>query len=118
MTEFHPDDFEYDFWKGAELRAGWDDLVPGEIVASHPITMTKDIIQRYARSIGDLNPLYFDQSTRRLRGSVVSSHRRASTHYSCLPAQPTSISCAHRAPSIWARTGGSISRSAPVIRSP
>ena len=58
---FDPEGFDYDFWKDAEKRPGWDDLEPGETVASHPVKITREIIQRYARSIGDLNPLYFDE---------------------------------------------------------
>ena len=60
-SAFSAEDFDYDFWKDAEKRAGWDDLEPGEVVESKPVTITADIIQRYARSIGDMNPLYFDE---------------------------------------------------------
>jgi acyl dehydratase len=59
--EFDPGAFETDFWKGAEERAGWDDLEPGRTLTSHPLTITKEMIQRFARAIGDENPLYFDE---------------------------------------------------------
>lgn len=61
METFDPEGFETDFWKDAESRAGWDDLEPGKTLNSHPVTITKEIIQRFARSIGDENPLYFDE---------------------------------------------------------
>ncbi len=65
MTEnaspFDPAAFDYDFWKDADQRSGWDDLEPGVVLTSKPVTITLDMIQRYARSIGDLNPLYFDE---------------------------------------------------------
>ena len=62
MDDFAPETFETDFWKGAEARDGWDDLEPGKILESRPVTITLEMIQRYARSIGDLNPLYFDEA--------------------------------------------------------
>ena len=62
MTDFDPDDFDYDFWKDAGKRPGWDELEPGVTLKAKPITITADIIQRYARSIGDNNPLYFDEA--------------------------------------------------------
>jgi 3-hydroxybutyryl-CoA dehydratase len=52
--------FENDFWKNAEKRKTWDDIVPGELRRTHPVTLTRDAIQRFARAVGDLNPLYFD----------------------------------------------------------
>lgn len=61
MEEFKPESFETDFWKAAEERAGWDDLEPGKTLETRPVTITLEMIQRYARSIGDLNPLYFDE---------------------------------------------------------
>ncbi len=61
MDEFNVDEFETDFWKGADDRSGWDDLEPGKVLESRPVTITLEMIQRYARSIGDLNPLYFDE---------------------------------------------------------
>lgn len=62
MEAFDPQTFETDFWKDAENRAGWDDLEPGVILKSRPVEITKAIIQRFARSIGDDNPLYFDEA--------------------------------------------------------
>jgi len=31
LKTFDPDSFETNFWKDAEVRAGWDDLEPGRI---------------------------------------------------------------------------------------
>ena len=61
LPEFDPEAFESNFWKEAEKRAGWDDLEPGRTLSSRPVTITKEMIQRYARAIGDDNPLYFDE---------------------------------------------------------
>ncbi|MFC1885961.1 MaoC family dehydratase [Thermodesulfobacteriota bacterium] len=62
LSTFDPDAFEADFWKDADNRAGWDDLEPGKTLASRPVTITKELIQRYAKAIGDENPLYFDEA--------------------------------------------------------
>lgn len=50
-----------DFWADEERRATWNDIPVGDERESKAVTLTKDIIQRYARAIGDLNPLYFDE---------------------------------------------------------
>ena len=62
LSPFDPKAFEADFWKDAESRAGWDDLEPGRTLVSRPVTITKELIQRYAKAIGDENPLYFDEA--------------------------------------------------------
>ena len=51
-----------DFWKDADQRKTWDQIVAGEVRQSHSYTLTKEAIQRYCRSVGDLNPLYFDEA--------------------------------------------------------
>ena len=61
LPEFDPGSFETDFWKEADQRAGWDDLEPGRTLTSRPVTITREMIQRFAKSIGDENPLYFDE---------------------------------------------------------
>lgn len=50
-----------DFWEDEENRATWADIAVGEDRHSEPVHLTKEIVQRYARAIGDLNPLYFDE---------------------------------------------------------
>jgi 3-hydroxybutyryl-CoA dehydratase len=62
LEAFDPDSFETDFWKDAQARAGWDDLEPGRTLTSRPVTITKEMIQRFARAIGDNNPLYFNET--------------------------------------------------------
>ena len=62
LAAFDSDSFETDFWKESETRAGWDDLEPGQTLASRPVTITREMIQRFARAIGDDNPLYFDEA--------------------------------------------------------
>ncbi|RJX34489.1 MAG: monoamine oxidase [Desulfarculus sp.] len=53
--------FEKNFWKGWERRKTWDEIMPGESRPTNPITLTKEMIQDFARAIGDMNPLYFDE---------------------------------------------------------
>jgi len=50
-----------DFWEIWENRKTWDEIQPGELRPTVPVTLTKEAIQRYATAIGDLNPLYFDE---------------------------------------------------------
>ncbi len=54
-------EFETDFWKDAQSRMIWDDIVPGEPRPTLPYTLTLEAIQRYCRAVGDLHPLYFDE---------------------------------------------------------
>jgi 3-hydroxybutyryl-CoA dehydratase len=53
--------FETDFWKDANLRKVWDDIVPGEPRKTLPYQLTRDAIQLYCRSVGEDHPLYFDE---------------------------------------------------------
>lgn len=52
---------EKDFWRDNSKRKVWDEVVPGEARPTVPYTLTLEAIQRYCRSVGDLNPLYFDE---------------------------------------------------------
>lgn len=61
MEELDLKEFEKDFWKGWENRKTWDEIRPGELRSTIPVTLTKEMIQKFARAIGDLNPLYFDE---------------------------------------------------------
>jgi len=54
--------FETDFWKDAQSRKTWDEIVPGEPRRTIPYTLTLEAIQKYCRSVGDLHPLYFDEA--------------------------------------------------------
>jgi len=53
--------FATDFWKDADARKIWDDIVPGEPRKTIPYVLTLEAIQKYCRSVGDMNPLYFDE---------------------------------------------------------
>jgi acyl dehydratase len=53
--------YETDFWKDASRRKTWDDIVPGELRPTIPYVLTKEAIQKYCRSVGETNPLYFDE---------------------------------------------------------
>jgi acyl dehydratase len=52
---------ETDFWKDEKRRASWDEIEVGVQRQTRPVELTLEIIQAYARAIGDLNPLYFDE---------------------------------------------------------
>mgnify|MGYP001176881579 CR=1 FL=1 len=54
--------FETDFWKDANLRKVWDEIVPGEPRKTLPYVLTKEAIQLYCRSVGEDHPLYFDEA--------------------------------------------------------
>jgi 3-hydroxybutyryl-CoA dehydratase len=54
--------FETDFWKDANLRKVWDDIVPGVPRKTQPYVLTKEAIQLYCRSVGEDHPLYFDET--------------------------------------------------------
>ncbi|MGY8525681.1 MaoC family dehydratase [Paracidovorax citrulli] len=53
--------FETDFWKDANARKIWDDIVPGEARKTIPYTLTLEDIHKLCRVIGDEHPLYFDE---------------------------------------------------------
>jgi 3-hydroxybutyryl-CoA dehydratase len=53
--------YETDFWKDASSRKTWDDIVPGELRPTIPYVLTKEAIQEYCSSVGETNPLYFDE---------------------------------------------------------
>jgi acyl dehydratase len=53
--------FETDFWKHANLRKVWDDIVPGEPRKTIPYTLTREAIELYCASVGEDHPMYFDE---------------------------------------------------------
>jgi 3-hydroxybutyryl-CoA dehydratase len=82
-------DFETDFWKDAERRKIWDDIVPGEPRKTIPYTLTLEAIQRYCRAVGDLHPLYFDEEyARRSRygGLIAPPSIHILLMFACTPA--------------------------------
>jgi 3-hydroxybutyryl-CoA dehydratase len=62
MTELRLEDFETDFWKDISKRKTWDQIVPGEVRETVPVTLTKEVIQKFARCMGEDNPLYLDEA--------------------------------------------------------
>ena len=48
--------FETDFWKDANLRKVWDDIVPGEPRKTIPYTLTREAIELYCKSVGEDHP--------------------------------------------------------------
>ena len=61
MTEIRLEDFETDFWKDAGERKSWDEIIPGEPRPTRPVTLTAGIIAKFARAMGETNPLYLDE---------------------------------------------------------
>ena len=57
-----PEAFETDFWKDANLRKVWDDIVPGEPRKTIPYTLTREAIELYCASVGETHPIYFDEA--------------------------------------------------------
>ena len=55
------EDFETDFWKEIGERKCWDQIIPGELRETRPVTLTKQIIADFAKGVGETNPLYFDE---------------------------------------------------------
>ena len=51
-----PSTFETDFWKDANLRKVWDDIVPGEPRKTIPYQLTREAIELYCRSVGEDHP--------------------------------------------------------------
>jgi 3-hydroxybutyryl-CoA dehydratase len=54
--------FETDFWKDANLRKAWDDIVPGEPRKTLPYTLTCEAIALYCKAVGETHPLYLDET--------------------------------------------------------
>src|ERR1700677_3984010 len=56
------DAFETDFWKDANLRKVWDDIVPGAPRKTVPYTLTREAIELYCKAVGEDHPIYFDEA--------------------------------------------------------
>ena len=91
--------FETDFWKHANLRKVWDDIVPGEPRKTIPYTLTRDAIELYCASVGEDHPIYFDEDYARttLYGGLIAP---PSIHillmFACTPADDWMRSPGHR----------------------
>ena len=81
--------FETDFWKDANLRKGWDDIVPGEPRKTIPYTLTREAIELYCKSVGEDHPIYFDEAyakTTRYGGLIAPPSIHILLMFSCTPA--------------------------------
>src|SRR5256886_16817527 len=81
--------FETDFWKDANLRKVWDDIVPGQPRKTIPYTLTKEAIELYCKSVGETHPIYFDEAyakTTRYGGLIAPPPLHILLMFSCTPA--------------------------------
>ncbi len=81
--------FETDFWKDADVRKLWDDIVPGEPRKTIPYTLTRDAIELYCASVGEDHPIYFDEDyarTTRYGGLIAPPSIHILLMFSCTPA--------------------------------
>lgn len=80
--------FETDFWKDANLRKSWDEIVPGVPRQTIPYTLTKEAIELYCRSVGETHPVYFDEAyakTTRYGGLIAPPSIHILLMFSCTP---------------------------------
>src|SRR4051794_491680 len=110
--------FETDFWKDANLRKLWDDIVPGEPRKTIPYTLTKEAIELYCKSVGEDHPVYFDQAyakTTRYGGLIAPPSIHILLMFSCTPADDWMRS---PGPSMPGSPGATTSRRARATSSP
>ena len=89
QSEPQSEAFETDFWKDANLRKAWDDIVPGEPRATLPYTLTREAIELYCKSVGEDHPIYFDEAyakTTRYGGLIAPPSIHILLMFSCTPA--------------------------------
>lgn len=82
--------FETDFWKDAQARKTWDEIVPGEPRPTIPYTLTLEAIQKFCRAIGDLHPLYFDEDyarRSRYKGLIAPPSIHILLMFACTPTE-------------------------------
>ena len=61
MDELKLESFETDFWKDVSRRKTWDTIIPGELRETRPVTLSRELIAKFAAGVGEDNPLYFDE---------------------------------------------------------
>src|SRR5258705_13754263 len=90
--------FETDFWKHANLRKVWDDIVPGEPRKTIPYMLTREAIALYCRAVGEDHPIYFDEAyarTTRYGGVILPPAFQHPPVFSCTPADEWARSPVH-----------------------
>jgi acyl dehydratase len=84
-----PQGFETDFWKDANLRKSWDEIVPGEPRQTLLYVLTREAIELYCKSVGEDHPIYFDEAyakTTRYGGLIAPPSIHILLMFSCTPA--------------------------------
>jgi acyl dehydratase len=84
-----PQGFETDFWKDANCRKSWDEIVPGEPRKTLPYVLTREAIELFCKSVGEDHPIYFDEvfaKTTRYRGLIAPPSIHILLMFSCTPA--------------------------------
>jgi acyl dehydratase len=84
-----PQGFETDFWKDANLRKSWDEIVPGEPRRTLPYVLTREAIELFCKSVGEDHPIYFDEAyakTTPYRGLIAPPSIHILLMFSCTPA--------------------------------
>ena len=76
--------FETDFWKDANLRKMWDDIVPGEPRKTVPYTLTRQAIELYCKAVGENDEAY--ARTTRYGGLIAPPSIHILLMFSCTPA--------------------------------
>src|SRR5437879_9173341 len=85
----HAEPFETDFWKDANLRKVWDEIVPGVPRKTIAYTLTKEAIELYCRAVGETHPIYFDEAyakTTRYGGLIAPPSIHILLMFACTPA--------------------------------
>ena len=81
--------FETDFWKDANLRKSWDEIVPGAPRTTLAYVLTREAIELFCKSVGEDHPIYFDEvfaKTTRYRGLIAPPSIHILLMFSCTPA--------------------------------
>src|ERR1700729_777724 len=81
--------FETDFWKDANLRKVWDDIVPGEPRKPVPYRLTREANELYSKAVGEDPPIYLEEAypvTTRSGGVIAPPSIHILLMFSCTPA--------------------------------
>jgi acyl dehydratase len=84
-----PQAFATDFWKDANLRKSWDEIIPGEPRRTLAYVLTGEAIALYCKSVGETNPIYLDEAfakTTRYGGLIAPPSIHILLMFACTPA--------------------------------